>query len=117
MSGQWSKRERDADRDRRRAQEQEHRSWYSLARWKAQPHGLRWRVLLRDAFTCQMCGIVSRHPRASDMVADHKIPHRGDATLFWDENNLQCLCDSCHGSAKQQQERGTRMMRSDGWKP
>ena len=27
---------------------------------------------------------------------DHIVPHRGDARLLYDENNLQSLCKSCH---------------------
>ena len=29
-------------------------------------------------------------------VVDHVIPHRGDQKLFWDEDNWQALCKSCH---------------------
>lgn len=29
-------------------------------------------------------------------VVDHKIPHRGDPDLFWDESNWQALCKACH---------------------
>ena len=29
-------------------------------------------------------------------VVDHIVPHRGDARLFWDEDNWQPLCKSCH---------------------
>jgi 5-methylcytosine-specific restriction protein A len=29
-------------------------------------------------------------------VVDHIVPHRGDVKLFWDENNWQSLCKSCH---------------------
>ena len=29
-------------------------------------------------------------------VVDHKVPHRGDQKLFWDEKNWQPLCKSCH---------------------
>ena len=29
-------------------------------------------------------------------VVDHIIPHRGDQKLFWDQNNWQALCKSCH---------------------
>ena len=38
-------------------------------------------------------------------VADHIIPHKGDKRLFYDDNNLQSLCDSCHG-AKSAREKG-----------
>lgn len=27
---------------------------------------------------------------------DHKIPHRGDAALFWDPNNWQAMSKPCH---------------------
>jgi 5-methylcytosine-specific restriction protein A len=29
-------------------------------------------------------------------VVDHIIPHRGDEKLFWDRDNWQALCKSCH---------------------
>nr|DAY20651.1 MAG TPA: HNH endonuclease [Caudoviricetes sp.] len=29
-------------------------------------------------------------------VVDHIIPHRGDKELFWNEENWQALCKSCH---------------------
>ena len=35
-----------------------------------------------------------RYVRATDV--DHIVPHRGDPALFWDEENWQALCHSCH---------------------
>lgn len=29
-------------------------------------------------------------------VVDHIEPYRGDYDKFWDENNLQSLCEICH---------------------
>lgn len=29
-------------------------------------------------------------------VVDHKIPHRGDMKLFWDNTNWQAMNKSCH---------------------
>lgn len=75
------------------------RSWYKTARWQR----LRWSVLVRDAFTCAMCGKIETD--TSKLVADHRRPHRGDADLFWDESNLQCLCKVDHDSRKQAMER------------
>ncbi|MER5171600.1 HNH endonuclease [Thioclava kandeliae] len=83
----------------------EYRRWYKLARWKAKPNGLRWQVLVRDGFTCQRCGYLTRDTNASDMVADHIAPHRGVEALFWDADNVQCLCKACHDGAKQREER------------
>lgn len=74
------------------------RAWYKLKAWL----DLRVRVFVRDGYVCQMdgCGQVTGAP-----VADHKIPHRGDRTLFFDEANVQTLCKACHDSRKQAQER------------
>jgi 5-methylcytosine-specific restriction protein A len=53
--------------------------------------------LLRHPVCAMCCG------RAS--VVDHKTPHRGDRSLFWDSANWQPLCTSCHSSRKQSIER------------
>lgn len=37
-------------------------------------------------------------------LVDHRIPHRGDMTLFWDRSNWQGLCDHCHNVHKQRME-------------
>lgn len=92
-----------ADHDAARAQAHSYRGWYKLARWHKQPHGLRWRVLVRDQFTCQMCRRLDHD--TSRLVADHKIPHKGDPDLFWSEANVWCLCKACHDGAKQREER------------
>ena len=36
---------------------------------------------------------------------DHIIPHRGDQKLFWDQNNWQPLCKSCHDSKTMTEDR------------
>lgn len=77
------------------------RSWYKTARWQK----LRMRVLIRDRFTCQMIGCARIEPDTSQLVADHTVRHGGDEGLFWDENNLQCLCKPCHDRLKQKEER------------
>jgi len=59
---------------------------YANRQWRE----LRKQVLL-DQITCEICG-----NEASEV--DHIQPHRGDQALFWDRNNLQCLCKSCHSS-------------------
>jgi len=46
-------------------------------------------------------------------VVDHIIPHRGDLGLFWDEENWQSLCGTCHNSAKHRQELAGRDYHSD----
>lgn len=75
------------------------RKWYKTKQWQR----LRWQVLVRDLFTCRMCGELKA--KTSELVADHAVPHRGDEALFWDERNLQTLCKPCHDGAKQAAER------------
>lgn len=89
----------EASRTRYRREVTPWRKWYDTARWKR----LRWSVLTRDLFICQMCN--RSEADTSNLVADHKIPHRGDAALFWDADQIQCLCKSCHDGAKQREER------------
>ena len=49
---------------------------------------------------CEGCGRIvyrgpnKRHPRKGHV--DHMTPHRGNAVLFWDSDNWQTLCASCH---------------------
>lgn len=40
---------------------------------------------------CQAKGITE-----PSEVVHHKIPHRGDLTLFWDQTNWQALSKVCH---------------------
>jgi len=68
------------------------RKWYNTKRWQE----LRMQVLVRDHFTCQWRGHGLMTGRTSDLVAHHKVPHRGSAVLFWDINNLLCVCRWCH---------------------
>lgn len=76
------------------------RGWYKLAEWRR----LRWDTLVRDRFTCQMCGRVEADTRL--LVADHRVPHRGERALFFEAGNLWTLCASpCHASVKQRLER------------
>ena len=74
------------------------RAWAKTARWQK----LRWSVLVRDLFCCAKCRRVVSD--TSKLVADHKTPHRGDERLFWDPDNLQCLCKACHDQVKQVEE-------------
>ena len=80
---------------------------YDSRRWRGSDakggrDGLRYQVLLDALFTCAMCG---RMREPSGLVADHKTPHKGDETLFFDRENLQCVCKPCHDSAKAKLER------------
>lgn len=64
----------------------------------ARGYGKRWqiasRLFLQKHPLCVVCQ-KNRVLREATCV-DHKIPHRGDMTLFWDEGNWQALCAKCH---------------------
>ena len=68
------------------------RALYNTAKWRE----LRAEVLNDNDYCCDECG-------ARATVADHRKPHKGDKTLFYDKSNLQALCYSCHNrkSAKE----------------
>jgi 5-methylcytosine-specific restriction protein A len=88
---------------RARDRQHEHRAKYKTQAWRRK----RWKILQRDLFTCQMChwlGSAETHL----LVADHKTPHRGDDAMFWDDQNLWCLCKRCHDGAKQREERAVK---------
>ncbi|MBI0021013.1 HNH endonuclease [Bartonella sp. W8097] len=80
------------------------RKWYRTKRWQR----LRWQTLTKAMFTCAMCGRIEAD--TSKLVCDHIKPHRGNETLFYDENNLQCLCKQCHDSIKQRLENRQRVL-------
>lgn len=58
---------------------------------------------LRRHPLCVMCAQEGSVTVAT--VVDHKVPHQGNQSLFWDQNNWQPLCKPHHDSHKQRQER------------
>lgn len=48
---------------------------------------------------CEICGGLS-----SDL--DHITPHKGDPVLFWDSDNWQALCASCHSKKTAREDGG-----------
>ncbi|HSW62191.1 MAG TPA: HNH endonuclease signature motif containing protein [Dissulfurispiraceae bacterium] len=67
---------------------------------------VRWRKAriwwLNSHPLCVMCLQQGRDTAAT--VIDHIIPHNDDYEKFWDSNNWQSLCASCHSGVKQMQE-------------
>lgn len=76
---------------RRSAKSQSYRRWYSLPIWT---DVLRPQQLAHEPF-CRECARLGLRVYAT--AVDHVVPHDGDWSLFTDPNNLQSLCDSCHG--------------------
>jgi hypothetical protein len=100
--------------DRRRLADSETRKLYKTARWRE----LRWSVLVRDQFTCQMrdCGRIEAD--TSQLVCDHVEPHRGNVEKFW-AGPFRTLCKRCHDGQKQKEEVAARAAGLDvyGGKP
>jgi 5-methylcytosine-specific restriction endonuclease McrA len=88
----------ETQRSRFRDDTQAHRRWYKTARWQK----LRWSVLVRDLFTCQMCKGIQAD--TSQLVCDHIDQHHGNEAKFW-AGPFQTLCKPCHDRTKQCQER------------
>ena len=61
-------------------------------------YGAKWRFMrqlyLRKHPLCMEC--LKRERLRPATVVDHIVPHRGDERLFWNEDNWQGLCKSCH---------------------
>jgi 5-methylcytosine-specific restriction protein A len=73
------------------------RRLYRTPRWFA----LRALVLMQEPH-CPGVDAAGRSPDprgcgVRTTQADHIQPHRGDLLLFWKRENLQGLCDRCHG--------------------
>ena len=71
---------------------------YDLKRWKA--------TRLFQLGTHPMCCLCEEAGKLTPAcIVDHIVPHKGDVDLFFDPNNLQSLCKSCHDGVKQKLER------------
>lgn len=85
------------------AQEQQRHNYavrrlYRTARWRR----MRAWVLTHVDPLCRAC---AQHDQVTPSTeVDHIVPHRGDEAEFWDWNNVQGLCASCHGAKTQRGE-------------
>ncbi|MHB8124663.1 MAG: HNH endonuclease [Desulfitobacteriaceae bacterium] len=74
---------------------------YNSERWrKARLHFLR----LHPLCECEDCKRSDRLLPAT--AVDHKIPHKGDYTLFWDTNNWQAMTKRCHNRKTAKEDGG-----------
>jgi len=72
------------------------RAHYTSSDWRAR----RIRILVRDAYTCAMCGKVIYGPKAH---VDHIRPLEEGGTD--DDANLQVLCEADHGRKTREEQR------------
>jgi len=84
-------------RDQRSPEAAAYRRLYHTARWQRR----RARQLAEEPL-CRTCATHGRVTAAS--VADHVVPHKGNAELFH-AGALASLCPRCHDGAKQSEER------------
>ena len=92
-------------------------SWRTDRRKTAERgYGYRWQKAreryLRLHPLCVMCKAEKRVTVAN--TVDHRIPHRGDQTLFWDESNWQALCATHHSGDKQAIEKSGQVRQRIG---
>lgn len=101
----------------RSAEAAEWRKLYQTKQWRI----LREQALFRDAFRCQHkgCGVILTRgvKKPNSAVVHHIKPHKGDADLFFDINNLQSVCWMHHSGIIQSTEhRGFDVtIGPDGW--
>ena len=66
----------------------------------ARGYGAEWRRVTRlwveEDPKRQFCAECHLFAAPGDRVTDHRVPHKGDAVLFWDSNNWQTLHIRCH---------------------
>lgn len=85
---------------------------YSKESSSARGYNHRWRKaraqFLQLHPLCRYCEQMGKIQPAE--VVDHRVPHKGDQALFWDHDNWQPLCKTCHDAVKQAEERNGRIM-------
>lgn len=63
-------------------------------------------VLDRDLFLCQQCLRMGKETLLTvSSPVHHKTPHRGNRELFFDKDNLEAVCNDCHDSIIQMEEK------------
>lgn len=63
---------------------------YKTKRWQK----IRKMVIVRDLGICQECKKCGRYSRGN--TVHHIIEAREDIEMFWDIDNLELICPSCH---------------------
>lgn len=84
--------------DRRSPEAAAYRPWYWTPEWKR----LRRAQLEKQPFCRRPCHGASL---VVATVVNHRTPHKGDRTLFFDPDNLESVCSPCHDGPIQREER------------
>ena len=92
-----------------------YRKHYFTKQWRI----LRGTILTRDLYCCQRCNVTLTDGRSDprSAIVHHKQPHKGNLTLFYDPDNLEAVCWSCHSGAIQSEEAlgYDKAIGADGW--
>jgi shikimate kinase len=88
-----------------------HHHLYNNTRWKRTARKFLARPENALCVECRRRGILK-----PAQVVDHRIAHGGDLKLFWDLNNLQGLCKSCHNEKSRLEQIQQGQARPD-WLP
>ncbi|MFG0787934.1 HNH endonuclease signature motif containing protein [Delftia tsuruhatensis] len=99
--------------DTRRVQTMQAGSWRTSDQTAAQRgYGYKWQKareqFLREHPLCVMCQAQDRVEAAT--VVDHRTPHQGNQSLFWDRKNWQPLCVAHHNSDAQRKDNEIKRM-------
>lgn len=99
----------DRDYEARRRDRVTYRLWYKRAPW------LRAREAQLDRQPlCERC--LERGDEVPANVVNHRIPHKGDWSLFIDPENHESACKPCHdGEIQREERRGSYGVDRDGW--
>ena len=95
-------------RDQKRIKDREVRRVHFKGTSSERGYGSKWRALRNRYIAqhpyCVECMKKGIFTMATDV--DHIVPHRGDPSLLFDENNLQSLCKSCHSRKTAKEDGG-----------
>ena len=67
---------------------------YRTSRWKSSA-----KKFIYNNPVCRYCGHMAT-------VVNHKTPHKGDESIFWDKGNWESVCKQCHDSTVAKLENG-----------
>ncbi|WP_080293880.1 HNH endonuclease [Burkholderia pseudomallei] len=87
----------------------------------ARGYDWRWRKA-RDIYLAQHplceCEACTRQGRIMvSTVVDHRIPHRGDPVLFWDQSNWCAMAKHCHDAKTAREDGGFGNARGSAVRP
>ena len=86
-------------------------SWRDNRNANARGYNYEWQreriEFLFDHPICVMCESLGVITLAK--IVDHVTPHRGNAKLFWNRDNWQALCATCHSKHKQRAENASNL--------